>query len=298
MKLPLEATIAGGYRFLFSRCLSIVGTLWLPYLLLAALAVAGAYLVLPHGIIRGDFTGVDLSLLMSGPVHALRGLFGFASLVVAAMVTVNLMRHALGLKENTTFAYFSLGLPVWRMVGAYLLAIIVLIVLVIALVLAGVALGFVVYHHADKGPAIAAIVAVSLLLFFAFIYCAARLCFFLPAVVVAEERIGLGRAWKLGGGNFWRIFVVWLLVAIPIWFVVGIVLQATILPVILSELAKLPRHPEAEQVMTLARSVIHQLPVVIPVLFLCGIVFRAVMAGAIGTAYNAVTAPKEEKTSV
>jgi hypothetical protein len=297
MKLPLEATIAGGYRFLFTRFLSIIGTLWLPYLLLAALAASGAYLLLPHGIIRGDFTGVDLSLLMSGPVHALRGLFGVASLVAAAMVTVNLMRHALGLKQTTTFAYFSLGLPVWRMVGAYLLAGIVLFVLIIVLVLVGAILGFVLYHHMDKGPAVAAIVAISLLLFCAFIYSVARLCFFLPAVVVAEQRIGLGRAWKLGGGNFWRIFVVWLLVAIPVWFVVGIVLQATILPILLSELTKLPQHPNMQDIKPLLQAVAHAMPVMIPVLFLSGIVFRAVMAGAIGTAYNAVIAPKVEKTS-
>ena len=38
-KIPLETTIAGAYRFLFMRILSILGTLWLPMLVAVALLV-------------------------------------------------------------------------------------------------------------------------------------------------------------------------------------------------------------------------------------------------------------------
>jgi hypothetical protein len=53
-----------------------------------------------------------------------------------------------------------------------------------------------------------------------------RLTFLLPAVVVAEERIGLGRAWELGGGNFWRMFAVVIAVFVPVAIGFGIVQAA------------------------------------------------------------------------
>lgn len=297
MKLPLEATIAGGYRFFFTRIVSIVGTLWFPYLLLLALAVGGAWLVLPHAVFRGDFTDLDVSLMKSAPVLTVRLALMLCGLVAAAMVAVGLMRLALGLKQTPTFVWFSLGLPVWRMVGAKLLATVILVLLFILLVLIGVGIGFAAYPHMQPSAGVTVIALASLLLFFVFVYSAVRLCFFLPAVVVAENRIGLGRSWQLGGGNFWRIFIVWLLVAVPVWFVVGIVLQSTILPVLMAELLRLPHHPTPEEIKPLLQSVWHMLPVVFPVMLLAGIVFRAVMAGAAGTAYNAVTAAKEDSAS-
>ena len=58
-------------------------------------------------------------------------------------------------------------------------------------------------HDRDDRDGLAGIVAVLW-----YIYAAVRLVFFLPAVVVAEEQIGLGRSWALGRGNFWRIIIV------------------------------------------------------------------------------------------
>jgi hypothetical protein len=58
------------------------------------------------------------------------------------------------------------------------------------------------------------------------IYMIFRLVFFLPAVVVAENSIGLGRAWQLGGGNFWRIVLVLIAVMLPIAIVAGVLSNA------------------------------------------------------------------------
>lgn len=294
MKLPLEETIVGGYRFLFTNIVSVIGTLWLPYLLLLILGLACGTIVLPPEVLHGDLSHFDYHILMQPQAHAARLLFFLANLVVGAMVTVNWMRHALGQKQTTTFVYFSLGAPVWRMVGAMILGSLVMIVVAIVLAIIGVVGGIVAFQHLDLAGAIAATIVLAMVLLLFLAYCFVRLFFFLPAVVVAGEHIGLERSWQLGGGNFWRIVIVWLLIAVPVWFVVGVSMQATVLPIILSQASQLPRHPTPEDVQPLIRVVINALPVMLPVVFVAGIAVRAFMAGAIGTAYNAVTAPNED----
>lgn len=294
MKLPLEETISGGYRFLFTNFVSVIGTLWLPYLILAAIGVLCGYIVLPYALLHGDLSHFDPSVLMQPQVHAARGVFFLANLVVGAMVTVNLMRHALGQKQTTTFVHFSLGAPVWRLVGAYLLTIIILAFLVAALAVAGTAAGYAAFQRLDAAAAIAVVVLIAIVAICVVVYCFARFFFFLSAVVVAEGRIGLGRSWSLGGGNFWRVMAVWLLIAIPVWFVVGVTLQVTILPVILSAASTLPRHPSSEELQPLFQALIHAWPIFAPVTIAASVAIRAFMAGAVGTAYKALTAPKED----
>jgi hypothetical protein len=294
LKLPLEETISGGYRFLFTNIVSVIGTVWLPYLILAAVGVLCGYIVLPPGLVHGDFSHFNTAVLMQPEAYAARGVFFLTNLVVGAMVTVNLMRHALGQKPTTTFVHFSLRAPVWRMVGAYLLAIIVIVLLVVVLAIAGTAAGYAAFQRMEPAAAIATVVLIASVLICVVAYCFARFFFFLPAVVVAEERIGLGRSWSLGGGNFWRMAVVWLLIAIPVWFVVGVALQVTILPVILSAASTLPRHPSPEELQPLLLALIHALPIFAPVTIAAGIAIRAFMAGAVGTAYKVLTAPKED----
>lgn len=294
MKIPLEETIAGGYRFLLTNIVSVIGTLWLPYLLLAVVGIGCGYLVLPQGLFHADLSHFDPSVLVRPQAHAARLLFLLANLMVVAMVMVNLMRHALGHKQTTTFVYFSLGAAVWRMAGATVVAVVLLTLTAVLLAALGVAAGYAVFQYLEPPGAIAAVVLISISLLLVLAYCFARLLFFLPAVVIAEERIGLGRSWSLGRGNFWRMVIVWLLIAIPVWFVAGIVVQGTILPIILSEASRLPRHPTREDVDPLIRAVVHAVPIVVPVMIAAGIAIRAFMAGAIGTAYKAVTAPKKD----
>ncbi len=123
------------------------------------------------------------------------------------MVTVSLQKKALGNMPAPTFCYFSMGAPVWRMIGATFLALLAYIVIVIVTIGITAALAVAATKFGPHfGEAIAVILGI--IASFWAIYAAVRLFFFLPAVVVAEEQIGLVRAWELGGGNFWRIFAV------------------------------------------------------------------------------------------
>jgi hypothetical protein len=298
MKLPLEATIAGGYRFLFGRILSIIGTLWFPYALLFGVGGLLLYAVLPHGVFHGDFSEVGLATLMNPQVQAARLLVTVMAWLAAAMTTVQLMRHALGLKESTTFIFFSLAGLVWRMLVAFILGVLLLIPVILVLVLAGAGAGAAVAlgaaSHLQWWQTAAIIVALIVVAIALFIYVIARLFFFLPAVVVAEEKIGLGRSWELGKGNILRIVAVWLCIALPIWIVMSIVVGATVLPVVFSGVLQLPPKPTPEQLRPLLSAILRFVPVILPVGIAAGIAVRGYMAGAIGTAYKAVTAAKQE----
>ncbi len=57
------------------------------------------------------------------------------------------------------------------------------------------------------------------------IYAFFRFWFFLPAVVVAEDRFGLGRSWTVGGGNVARAIVIFLAIAFSVEIVFGILMS-------------------------------------------------------------------------
>lgn len=240
-KIPLERTIESAYRFAFTKFLSVLGVIWLPLLAVCAIVVAVAYFTWGdishlHDLSRqasslstadDEMTSqrLDALIAMAGAVARFGGLILLAVLLARAMVSVGVLRKALGLHEGPVFAYFSLGAPVWRMLGAMILA---------TLAIAGVAIatciaGGILYWASQFAPAgargaiRALIVAVAILWM---IYMTFRLVFFLPAVVVAENRIGLGRSWQLGGGNFWRIVLVLIAVMLPIAIVAGILSNA------------------------------------------------------------------------
>ena len=211
-KLPVERTIADAYRFAFARFHSVLGTVWLPYLALGLIALALVRLVtpdLPQILASRAFdlsAGIEVLRLL-----VLVAVFAF---VIGAMVTVDLQRKAMGTHAGPAYVFFSVRAPVWRMAGASFLAVIV--VGVVAVVAALVC--FAIWSAAGALGAIGALVRLLAVLatIALIIYIALRLMFFLPAVVVAENSIGLERAWILGGHNFWRILVVTIAVILPV----------------------------------------------------------------------------------
>ena len=289
-KIPLEGTLVGAYRFLFTNIVSIIGVMWFPMVLVAAVIVGGVYLAVPHAWLVGDFSHFRPEQTLTAPIWLARLAIFVVSLLAGAMIAVGLMRHALGLKQSTTLIYFSLGAPVWRMLGALLLGTLIIIALAIG---CGVLIGLTAAFGAKlfvHGYAVAGAVVLGLIIVCAFFYVGFRLFFFLPAVVVAEERIGLGRSWELGRGNFWRMFFVYLLAVIPVGFVAGMVLEMSILPVVISQAIRLPHDPTAKDILDFLRGLVPLLPLVAVVLIAQSIALRGLLAGAVGTAYKAITA--------
>jgi hypothetical protein len=212
IRLPVERTIGDGYTFAFTRFPSILGTVWLPYLLLAGLTIGFVLLAMPDLPRMVMMNELDVPALMRlGRIAVLIGIFGF---IADAMIAVGLQRKALGLHPRPIYVWFSLDAAVWRMVAALFLAMLVIFLIVVLTIAVGMAIWFAARGLGGASWLVRAleICAGSVFVF----YIAVRLAFFLPAVVVAENRIGLERAWILGGHNFWRIVIVVIAIAIPV----------------------------------------------------------------------------------
>jgi hypothetical protein len=219
VKIPFERTISGAYSFAFRNILSIIGIGWFPYLLLCALVGGVVYQFGPQWQAAFDMFGAKpdpaafKTIIMT--VLPLEAILAPPFIVISAMVTVGIMRRALGQHPGPVLIFFSLGSQVWRLIGSYFLLVLLGIGMVIVMA-GGIALaGFAL----DKFAKTAEMPAIVLLVIAAYLWCVyavIRVYFFLPAVVVAENHIGIRRSWHLGRGNFWRIVGIFLIVTIPV----------------------------------------------------------------------------------
>jgi hypothetical protein len=240
-KIPLERTVESTYRFAFTNLLSVFGVMWLPGLIFVGLVGAIMWMVWPdfQGLLTlnlssgwprhlEDFSRDDLMRILRvvADVVSFTGLIVLVAIVFRAMITVGVLEKALGKREGPVFVYFSFGAPVWRLIGA--LMVVFFLIIPCLLLATGIVAAAAIWAAAHYAAGILGLVkfvvgAASVLwLIYAFV----RLAFFLPAVVVAEERIGIARAWELGGGNFWRIIGLMLAVLIPLSIVFGVLGRA------------------------------------------------------------------------
>jgi hypothetical protein len=232
--IPLETTIASAYRFAFTRFLSVLGTVWLPGLLLGAVVMAVAWRIWPdiHALLSLHFSGDGseglrisaddrgrvLQLAFAAAPFAL--LAGLAAIVVQAMVAVGLLEAALGRRDGPVFAYVSLGAKVWRMTGAMLFAAVAMIGAMLAALALAAAIVWTVVHYAAGIAGLAKFLCVAAAAIW-IAYAALRLVFFLPAIVVAEGRVDPARSWALSRGNVWRILWLLLAVTLPVGVAAG-----------------------------------------------------------------------------
>ncbi len=302
--IALGKTIRATYRFAFTNILSVFGIVWLPSLIFLAALAAAAWLAWPdiqasqslHGWNDPHFGLTDED--RGRVLHVLCGAVRFAvpvglvGLVMRAMIAVGVLEKALGRRDGPVFVYFSLAAPVWRMVGALLLAGIVVSGGVLAACIAVAALLWGVAHYAGGISGLAKFASVAAAAIW-IVYMALRLVFFLPAVVVAEERIRLARAWEMGRGNVWRILGLLLAVLLPVAIAAGILSRALtggmslMGPQIVAQAAS-----PAEAL----GAILSRLHGVWPLLLALDIVYVTLMTGlalgAMANAYRAATAPE------
>jgi hypothetical protein len=306
--IPLGKTIEASYRFAFANILSVLGILWLPSLIFLAALGAVAWLAWPdiQGLQSVHFQGNgfhftltvedrDRVLRVLGDVGRFAGLIGLVALAMRAMIAVGVLEKALGRRRGPVFVYFSFAAPVWRMMGASLLAALVIFGVVIATGIAVATLLWAVGHYAGGISGLAKFVSVAAAAIW-IVYMTLRLVFFLPAVVVAEERIGLARAWELGGGNVWRILGLALAVLLPPAIVAGILSRALTGGALEPQMIEIVKHAAspADALAAFAR----RLPLVWPILLALNIVYATAMTGlrlgAMANAYKAVTASEAD----
>jgi len=296
-KIPLDSTIFGAYRFLFTNLVSIIGTMWLPVAVLLAILGALVWTFVPHAWFCGDFSHADIKQL----ILTLLPLFILCEFVLVvgiiltkAMIQVGILRHSTGLKTSTTLVYFSLGSRVWRMVVVQLFGGVVAAGLVLAIVLAFVFVHLLLGAIPNLPSYVVTLCNLALVLaaIAAFVYVMLRMFFFLPAVVVTDNKIGVARAWELGKGNVLRMIVVIIATYLPIHFAAGIVTYLTVILTVVTE--ALRQQPDsADKAMAFLKSLWPVLPAIGIIQLVALIAVTGVILGAMGLSYQAVTAPEE-----
>jgi hypothetical protein len=293
MKIPVGKTLEAAFTFGFRNFLSILGTVWFPALV--AIALIGGIALLAFAGMHGNFPDPKLDPI--GFTHAmvhLGGLMGWVwivFIVIGAMIQVGLLRKALGLHPGPVFIYFSLGADVWRMIGAMFLIFLIMIGLCIAAVVAGFA-AYGIAHVATGEPGSYWIASLAgIVLFCIYIYIAVRISYFVPVVVVAENHIGIGRAWSLAAGNFWRIFAIVIVISLAVNIAAGM-LQSAFAPPFMMTFSQ-PVDPSE-----FLRNYMHYLssagPIIGLVSLLQMVLLYGLLAGAAANAYRAVTSPPPE----
>jgi len=221
-KIPVAQTLEHAYGFTFGRFLTVIGLTWVSFLILAI----GCYFLLPP-----YFTAIQTMIQTRNPA-ALGAALGVIPLLVLLtflcfnMIYVAIARQSLGSRTGTAWFYFSLDAAFWKLLGVYLLMLLVFgafaigaVIVVTILSAAGGLLG-------QAGRAFVRGLAIVIMILGLF-YVMLRLMFFAVPVTVAEGRRILRRSWALSGGNFWRIFAVLLAIYIP-FVIVEMILEGIV----------------------------------------------------------------------
>jgi len=218
-KIPVFGTIAHAYNFAITQFVRIFGITWAPLAVSIALG-----LMLTPGF-AGNHMPIDDKEEIARQTLRLLPFTFLITLVIRAMIAVGVTELALGLRKGATFVYFSVGLPVWRLFGAWILFFLLMIVIYIALIILVIVVAIVgaiaiksaaLSQGATGVAAVALGVSCGLLFLGALVYVMARLTFLIPPVVVAEKKIDLARGWQLTAGNFWRILAIGIVLFIPL----------------------------------------------------------------------------------
>ena len=209
-KIPVGATIAGAYRFAFGGFISLASIVWLPWLILTAagLLLRSQTLVFSNAIANRDMAAIGAGFAIMMPFYLL-------SIFLLFLQIAGITEQALGQRTGSPYFYFSVGKPVWRLIGASLLMTLIFVGSYLLLVAAGILLGIVATLLAKAMNLAGGVFAIAVALLMvaatcAYFYCAVRATFLLNPVVIAEKRISIRRSWELGGGNFWRIILIML----------------------------------------------------------------------------------------
>lgn len=287
-KIPVGATVAHAYSFTIKNFLNILGAMWLPILaLLAAFVIAGA-LTMNMGI---DVSADPASVLRAAPLFLLAYV---VAILCSLMPWIAVTEKALGLREGPVFFYFSFGKPLWRLLGSFLLLVLVLagggIAIGLIAAVIGAALGVAAASGDGAGLGLTAVAVPVLViaLWAFFIYALVRLTFLLLPVTVAERRVGIWGSWKLMRGNFWRAFLVLLCIFIPILIVEIVVLVMLGAPLV----------PPAEESPEAAmRFLVETIDfyislwyLIVPIFLAIGVIMTGVFVGAQSFAYRTLTA--------
>jgi hypothetical protein len=239
-RIPVGKTISDAYGYAFGQFPANLGITWLPlFLILAAMAFIFPLYFAAFSHVFENLKPMQPGMMpdMTGLVQAYRYmlLFYILEIFLLAQIMLGMTRRALGLQQGPVFAFFSVGTPVWRLFGAYLVMVVIEIAVMIvaeiaAAILAllgalifGIALSGTSVTGSSAGTDVAVVLGIFVLvtlLLGAIVYVMARLTFLLTPAIVAENRFAVMRSWELTKGNFWRVFAIGLAIFVPVAIVI------------------------------------------------------------------------------
>jgi hypothetical protein len=214
-KFPVGQTIAFGYAFLVTEFNSIVRICWMPSLLI----VAADYLLRRYTLFyMSESVGIGSALAHFAVLTGAVSLWLFSSSIMAVGVTRLAMRMPL---EHSKI-YFPLGWMELHMFAAnirYILSMAILFILAALLSALVLSLAGAEFDQVGEstiaGPGIR-LASLGVAIIFGYLAVSAvRLVFFLPAVVVTEDR-GLRCAHSTTDGNVWRVLTVLVAISAPL----------------------------------------------------------------------------------
>jgi hypothetical protein len=218
-KLPVLAILSRTFGFLLGDLPTIVRLSWLP------LAIAAGISFYLGG------QAIDAIVAAKGNPSAGAGapqadlLAGTISFVTNAIVVVALLRVVLyGDRKPGWPAWISLGITE----GRFMLVYILLVIAGIAGVIGTVLIFSLFAAAAAQVPGMALVIdMVAFGLLVGVVWVMVKL-YLVPAVVVAENTLGVERAWALMRGNAFRMFVILLVAYVPL-AIMGVMLSLAIL---------------------------------------------------------------------
>ena len=125
-----------------------------------------------------------------------------------------------GQKPSLPF-YLGFGADEWRLLGTWLLMMLIFIGAEILIVIASALIGFLAVNLGGVGGVIAFVAILAL--FVALIWLCVRFSLATPATIGAET-IGIGPSWNISKGNVWRLLGYWV-----IWGLILVVVEILVL---------------------------------------------------------------------
>jgi hypothetical protein len=225
-KVPVFRTVSRTYGFLLGDIATVLQIAWLPMLAVAAVNFQFGREVAEAAMASAMSPGADQGSPMSIVISLVSALAGI-------MVTIALLRVVIFGQRPAGAFYVWFGMAELKLLGVYAL-------LTIAGIAAALAFAVVagVVAAAGAGPLVGALVPVIALVL---MWVMLRLSI-IPAVIAAENTMGVERAWELTKGNALRLFLIFLLVYVPF----------TVLTVLATGLVLGESLPTFPDIMTLA----------------------------------------------
>jgi len=209
-KIPVGATIAQAYRFAFGDFLTVLRSIWLPLAVQFGLTIVLAQHLIP--LLRALAAKDPSATSLLGPSLLLYPVVLILFFAQIATVT----KIALGTRRDIPLIDFPFGKDMWRLLGAFVVAALAMAAILIAFALVAGALGFLLSAIGTGKTLLVFLVGIAFVIGYGgTIFMAFRFMFLLAPVNIAEQRLGIGRAWQLSQGNFWRSFLIVLSILLP-----------------------------------------------------------------------------------